>query len=109
MATDGSRYSDAEYRVVAAHDYDETGSLVKEDGDEITPVIRTRRTAYRLPTLPLPEQADSRYMIKETDTWHLMAKRVFNDSTLWWVLCDANPHIRHPLDVRPADLITIPT
>jgi hypothetical protein len=48
-------------------------------------------------------------MAKVTDSFPLMSKRLFNDSEQWWVLAEANPQVRHPLDLKAADVLFIPT
>ena len=103
-----SRYNTADSMFVSGHIYDEGGVVTaREDSPEAA--IRTRETLYRLQVLPLPDPPESTYMAKVTDTFPLMAKRLMNDSEQWWVLAEANPQIRHPLDLKAADVVFIPS
>jgi hypothetical protein len=103
-----SRYIDADSRFVAVHTYDEAGVREKEEEGE-RPKTETRAVLYRLPVLPAPEPPDETYMVKITDNYPLLAKRVFNDPEKWWVFAESNPQIRHPLDLKATDVIFVPS
>jgi hypothetical protein len=102
-----SRYTSADYVYASSHRYDAAGVLVAGDNDG--PSLKTRQALYRLQVLPLPEPPSNTYMAKVTDSFPLMSKRLFNDSEQWWVLAEANPQVRHPLDLKAADVLLIPT
>lgn len=102
-----SRYVDADRLFVSTHLYDEAG--VREDDDSGRPKTESRVALYRLPVLPAPEPPEQTYMAKVTDNFPLLAKQLFNDSEKWWVVAEANPHVRHPLDLRAGDVLYLPT
>jgi hypothetical protein len=101
-----SRYIDAGSEFVSSHLYDAAGVRENRDGK---PGIAVQKALYRLQVLPLPESPDETYMAKVTDTFPLLAKRLFNDPEKWWVVAEANPQIRHPLDLEAADILYIPS
>lgn len=102
-----SRYRDADELLVPSHDYDAIGNVeVRSDTKE--PYVVQRRAKYLLTTLPLPEPPTEQYMMKETDSYAVLAKSIFDDSQKWWVIAEANPHIRHPLDAKMGDVIYLP-
>lgn len=103
-----SRYASADSIFVSGHLYDE-GGVVTPREDSTEAAVRTRETLYRLQVLPLPEPPDTTYMAKVTDSFPLLAKRLLNDSEQWWVLAEANPQVRHPLDLKTADVLYIPS
>lgn len=103
-----SRYRDAEEVIVLSHDYDALGEVVLRDDDSDVPATNTRSTSYRLTTLPLPKPPEDTYMVKVTDDYTVLSKSIFDDPLKWWVIADANPHIRHPLDLKTADIIYLP-
>lgn len=102
-----SRYVDADTRFVVCHTYDEGGKA--EVTDEGAKKVEARAAVYRLPVPPYPDPPDTTYMANVTDTFPLLGKRLFNDSERWWVLAEANPQVRHPLDLKAADVLYIPT
>jgi hypothetical protein len=46
--------------------------------------------------------------IKDGDRIYLIAKEVYGDEKLEWILMDANPQYFSPLDVKAGDYIVIP-
>lgn len=103
-----SRYRDVDTLLVSSHDYDDVGNIIIDPVTNRPTVNYPRETSYRLTTLPLPDPPVNQYMVKVTDNYTLLAKTVYNDAQKWWVLADANPHIRHPLDLKAADIIFLP-
>lgn len=103
-----SRYQQGEVLFVPSHTYDSQGNVENVVGTA-TPNVVSKETSYRLTTLPLPDPPSTTYMVKVTDNITLLAKTQFNDPQKWWVLADANPHIRHPLDLKATDVIYLPT
>ena len=110
-----SRYASADSVFVSGHLYDE-GGVVTPREESTEAAVRTRETLYRLRArchrtaqLPLPEPPDTTYMAKVTDSFPLLAKRLLHDSEQWWVLAEANPQVRHPLDLKTADVLYIPS
>lgn len=102
-----SRYQDADFLRAPARNYDELGlHEVYEDTGESR--VEVRAAIYRLPTLPMPEPPEQQRMVRVTDRYHLLAKQSLNSSTLWWVVAEANPQIRHPLDIKAGDVIYMP-
>lgn len=104
MRTD-SRYIAADKHFTQGYTYDEAGEIVLLEGE---PAYEVHQSLYRLPILPLPDPPDSSLRLTAGDTYPLIAKREMNDSEKWWVIAEANPQIRHPLDAKPNDVIFIP-
>jgi len=102
-----SRYATADSKFVVCHSYDATGA-VDMDTSTNAPMVSARSCLYRLTTLPLPDPPVTKIRAKVTDKFHLLAKRHYNDPLKWWVLADANSHIRYPLDMATNDLVYIP-
>lgn len=102
-----SRYRDADTQMAPAHDYDSMGRVVISEDTE-TPKINTRATLYRLTTLPLPDPPEDTYQVDVTDNFPIVANEVLGDQQKWWLVAEANPQIRHPLDLKTADVIYIP-
>lgn len=106
MITSDSRYATAVHEQATAHLYSDLG--VKEvDSATKKPVEVSRDTTYLLTTgtaAPPPRH----YMAKETDDFQLLAYRTLQDPTRWWVLANANPHIRYPLDLKMGDALYLP-
>lgn len=102
-----SRYREADSQIVLSHSYDETG--VREMNSETDSPVATARTAlYRLTTLPLPTPPEDTHQVSVVESFPTVAKSLFDDQQRWWVVADANPHIRHPLDLKTADVIYLP-
>lgn len=105
MITNDSRYVSAATEYPSSHTYNTLGEAEKDDDGKLIEV--SRATTYLLTTRQTsvpPRQ----YMVKETDNVQLLAYSVFQDPTQWWVIADANPHIRYPLDLKMGDLIHLP-
>lgn len=105
MITSDSRYSSAAVESPVSHMYDERGDVeLKSNG---SPEEISKVTTYLLPTgtTALPRR---QYMVKETDNIQLLAYRSLQDAGQWWVIADANPHIRYPLDLKLGDMIYLP-
>lgn len=105
MISSDSRYIDAAHEFPLVHLYDDLGNLEKDTNGAVVEV--SRDTTYRLTT----GQAASpprQYMVKETDNIQLLAYRALQDPTRWWVIANANPHIRYPFDMHMGDVIHLP-
>lgn len=106
MIPSDSRYIDAAHEFADTHTYDEAGG-VEADEDTALTIVLSRDTTYLIPTqygTPPPKQ----YMAKMTDNIQLLSYRVQQDPTQWWILANANPHIRHPMDLKMGDLLHLP-
>lgn len=106
MITSDSRYSGADRQFPTTHIYDdlgrpETNAETKRE-EEVS-----RDTVYVLVTAQtsLPPR---QYMVKETDNIQLLSYRALQDPTRWWVIANANPQIRYPLDLQMGDVIHLP-
>ena len=108
MIGPSSRYAQAVKRSSPTHRYEADGSVTVEDGTG-EPLVDYRETSYLLTVLPLPDPPEIQYMLKETDNVNLLAHLVLKDPEKWWVVADANPQIRHPLDMKTGDIIYLPT
>jgi hypothetical protein len=103
-----SRYAEGSTDFSSSHSYDSDRHPVTDDETgELT--VRSHSTVYLLTTLPLPPPPRVQVMVRETDNMPLLAHEALNDPTKWWVLADANPQVRHPFDLRTADVIYLPT
>lgn len=105
MITNDSRYAASAHEFTVTHLYDESGVPEKDDENQV--LTSSRDTTYLLPTAQL-SNPPRQYMVKVTDNIQLLAYRALQDPTQWWLLADANPHIRYPMDLAMGDLIHIP-
>lgn len=107
MITSDSRYVNASHESAPSHTYDEFGMIEANPENLSKPNTLNRDTTYLLTTAytaPPPKQ----YMVKETDNIQLLAFIALDDPTRWWVVANANPHIRYPLDLKAGDMIHLP-
>ena len=107
MITSDSRYVNAAHESAAAHTYDAFGMIEADPSNTSVANTLNRDTTYLLTTsqtTPPPKQ----YMVKETDNVQLLAFIALDDPTRWWVIANANPHIRYPLDLKAGDMIHLP-
>lgn len=106
MITGDSRYVDAERLFVSAPVYDEFGNPVM--ADRYSRAFENRETAYLLTIYIGATLPPQNYMAREGDNFQNLAWQLFQDPRKWWILADANPHIRHPFDLKMADPMNIP-
>lgn len=107
MISPQSRYQEAERLFALAHTYDEAGAVeVDENGVQI---LASRDTTYMLATLPLPDPPDADHVLKVTDTFDTLATDTLGGADRWWLIADANPQIRYPLDWTPGQVINMPS
>lgn len=107
MITSDSRYVQAAHESAAGHTYDEYGMIEADPNNLASPNVLNRETTYMLTTAqssPPPKQ----YMVKETDNIQLLSFFAMQDPTKWWIIANANPHIRYPLDLKMGDMIHLP-
>ena len=107
MITSDSRYVNATHESAPAHTYDEYGMIEADPNNLALPNTLHRDTTYLLTTsssTPPPKQ----YMVKVTDNIQLLAFYALQDPTRWWVIANANPHIRYPFDMGYGDTIHMP-
>lgn len=107
MITSDSRYVNAAHESSASHTYDQFGMVEADPNDTSKPNTLNRDTTYLLTTslgTPPPKQ----YMVKETDNIQLLSFIALDDPTRWWVIANANTHIRYPLDLKMGDMIHLP-
>lgn len=62
-----------------------------------------------LRTVPRSRVPYSLYVWQSGDRPDLLAKSVYGDPSLWWVIFDANPQVLYPLNVPVGTVIRIPT
>lgn len=105
MITNDSRYAQSVHEFARTHLYDESGQPEKDSDGKVTLV--NRDTTYLLPTAQV-STPPRQYMARMTDNVQLLAYKAFQDPHRWWIIADANPHIRYPLDLTMGDLIHIP-
>lgn len=104
-----ARYAPERTYYTSSHSYDEAGEVQLRDDDAEDAKVHTRAAVYRFTGYPLPDPPINTTMAKVTDRLHLMAKALYNDPGKWWVIADANPQIRHPLDLKAGDVVHLPT
>jgi hypothetical protein len=106
MITGDSRYAEAAHEFPLSHIYDEINAPeVNSDSGNVEEV--SRDTTYVLTTAQL-STPPRQYMVKETDNIQLLAYRALQDPTRWWVIANANPHIRYPFDMTMGKTIYLP-
>lgn len=106
MITEDSRYAEAVHEFPLTHHYDALGK-VEMDSDTKKPITDSRNTTYLL-TTKQHSSPHQQYMVKQTDNIQLLAYRALRDPSQWWVIADANPHIRYPLNLKMGDTIHLP-
>jgi hypothetical protein len=102
-----SRYTKSLNGYPSCHTYTANGDVILDDAKK--PALTNRSTNYLFagpPTGDAPPPLN--YMTKETDSFDLLASTQYQDSQKWWVIADANPHIRYPLDLTTGDQINLP-
>jgi hypothetical protein len=77
--------------------------LFRDDADENKTFIDPIRVPKYAPT-----KEDFMVEIREGDRLDIIAKDLYGDEQLEWVLMDANPQYTSPLDVQAGDFINIP-
>lgn len=124
MITSDSRYAEAHHEQAICHLYTDLGVPELKDAaatsatgtdswyttappttTDLTEV--SRDTTYLLTTRQ-QSKPPRHYMVKETDNIQLLAYRALQDPTRWWVVADANPHIRYPFDFVAGKTIHLP-
>lgn len=107
-----SRYAYAASLQSPAHRYDARGKTIKDkdlDNKEVdSDKVEYHETYYLMTTLPLPEPPDTQIMFRETDDITTLAHKALKDPQKWWVIAEANPQIRHPLDYKMGDIVFLP-
>jgi hypothetical protein len=108
-----SRYARAETVPAPTHLYDANGKAEKaldDDGKILDrSAVDVRDTLYLLTTLPLPDPPELQIMVREDENITLLAHKALRDPRKWWLVADANPQIRHPLDLKATDVVYLPT
>jgi hypothetical protein len=105
--TGDSRYASADYENALTHTYDAIGVPEYSDVQSTKLIELSRSTSYVLTTGQASKPPHA-YMAKVTDNMQLLAYRVLQDPTRWWVIANGNPHIRYPLDLGMGDMIYLP-
>ena len=105
MIPDDSRYVNADRQFVPSHSYSAQGRVdVTSEGKT---AVRSKDTTYLLTTSykALPQLSQ---MVQYGTDMPSLAYAALDDPTKWWVIADANPHIRHPFDMAPGDIVRLP-
>lgn len=106
MITSDSRYTQAAHETPLSHSYTELG-VIEVDVDTTAVIENSRDTTYLL-TTGQPSAPPRQYMVKVTDNIQLLAYRHLQDPSQWWIIANANPHVRYPFDLKMGDTIYIP-
>lgn len=102
-----SRYSGEPIETMPSHTYDARGKANTEN-DEVVTVWRAAR--FRTVTFDDSQSTElPEILASGLDTFHLLAGRHLDDQRNWWILADANPQIRYPLDLKRGDAVRIPS
>lgn len=108
-----SRYARAQTVSSPSHVYDANGKnryAEDEQGNTLdTYSLSYADTLYLLTTLPLPDPPEAQIMVRDGDDMALLAYKALKDPRKWWIVADANPQVRHPLDLKPTDVVYLPT
>lgn len=102
-----SRYADADNEFSTSHSYDVAGVPRKDPDDPKKSRVHNRDTLYRVTTQPDVLVLPRYNVMRETDTWPLVAYKHLRDPQKWWQLAEDNPHIHHPFDVKMGDRVHI--
>ena len=105
--TPESRYATADSQFVVSHAYTDTGT-VEVNTDTSSVQVNARLALYRLTVLPLPDPPPMTTRSKVTSYMHLYAEDQYGDAEKWWLIADANPQIRYPLDLPVNTLVYLP-
>lgn len=49
------------------------------------------------------------YTFRERDTLDGIAYMQYGNAALWWAILDANPRFQHEIEIKPGDLLVIPS
>jgi len=107
MISNDSRYISAAHEIGVGHTYDELNRS-EYDASKKTVLNKVSRDTTYLLTTGFSSPPPKQYMVKDTDNIQLLSYRSQRDPTRWWVVANANPHIRNPLDLKMGDMIHLP-
>jgi hypothetical protein len=106
MITDDSRYVNADRQFVTSHAYTSQGKTDLTQYGKVA--VHSRDTLYLL-TTGFGDFPKSARLTQYGEDFTSIAEETLQDPTKWWVVADANPHIRHPFDLAPGDAIRLPS
>lgn len=69
-----------------------------------TPTIG-RRSLFKTPY----DAEFIQYQVKSGDTLDYLAYKYLDGPNDWWIILDCNPQFFTPMDIKPGDIILIPT
>ena len=49
------------------------------------------------------------YTVVQGDTIDGIAYKKYGNAQLWWAIMDANPHYQSEIEIKPGDVLTIPS
>lgn len=106
----GSRYEEADTRFTYSHLYDEFGHPVLDETlSRLQYRIVSRQATYLTTTLPLPPPPPAQYYAKEGETLPFIAYLFQRNSLRWSEIAEVNPHVWHPLDLKPGTVLQVPS
>jgi hypothetical protein len=105
--TSDSRYIQAAHESADSHTYNDLTEIEYDSTNTSLKNTVSRDTTYLI-TTRLGSPPPTQYMAKETDNIQLLSYLVQRDPHKWWVIANANPHIRHPFDLKMGDMIHLP-
>ena len=107
MISNDSRYIDAAHETSIGHTYDEL-RRAEYNAENLNSLNEVNRDTTYLLTTGYSKPPPKQYMVKSTDNIQLLSYRSQRDPTKWWVIANANPHIRNPFDLKMGDMIHLP-
>lgn len=107
MIAEGSRYEDADRVFTKAHTY--SAKRQTDLTDAGVPVEEVRDTLYRMIVLDTGSaEIPDEMMARDGDHMPMLAAELLGDSSRWWQMAEANPHVRYPLDLAMGDILVVP-
>jgi len=107
MITPDSRYVDADELFTTSHSYNTIGHVDVDLHAKV--IVHNRDTLYLLVTDISPNLPPTLKIVYSQDYIGNLAYEALQDPTQWWVVADANPEQRYPLDLKIGSTIRMPS
>lgn len=107
MITPDSRYANADQQFAYSHSYNSIGHPEVDLNNHV--VIHNRETAYLLVTDISPNLPPALKIVYSQDNIANLAYEALQDPTKWWVVADANPEQRYPMDLITGSTVRMPS
>jgi len=107
MITPDSRYVNADSQFAQSHSYNTIGHVEVDLNAKV--VVHNRDTLYLLTTDISPNLPPTLKIVYSQDNIGNLAYLALQDPTKWWVVADANPEQRYPMDLAIGSTIRMPS